>query len=175
MEVLIVVDMQNDFITGSLGTPEAEIILPKVVKRVEAANLLNEFVIYTQDTHGYNYFDTQEGELLPVKHCQYMTEGWKIPAELDELPHEFIMKETFGSEHLANVLKQHERELNEEIDRIELCGLCTDICVVTNALLLKTAFPEVEIVVRAELCAGVTPEKHNAALEVMKSCQINVI
>lgn len=171
MEVLIVVDMQNDFITGPLGTPEAEIILPKVVERVKAANLLNEFVIYTQDTHGYNYFDTQEGTLLPVKHCQYMTEGWKIPAELDELPHEFIMKETFGSEHLANVLKQ----LHEEIHIIELCGLCTDICVITNALLLKTAFPETEIVVRAELCAGVTPEKHNAALEVMRSCQIKVI
>ena len=179
MEVLVVIDMQNDFINGALGTKEAEVILPKVINRVKAAAILNEFVIYTQDTHDVNYLDTQEGTFLPVKHCIRATDGWQLPEELQDAINKCanarIEKEAFGTFAIMNTLKTFEQELEYEVDSIEICGLCTDICVITNALLLKTAFPEVVIHVEANCCAGTTPEKHKAALEVMRSCQINVI
>ena len=172
---LIVVDMQNDFIDGSLGTPEARAIVPAVVERIRQARQAGETVIATMDTHEENYLDTREGRYLPVPHCIRDTEGWRIRPEVAQLLGGCVSleKPTFGSMNLFGLLYQlagGDKEIG-----IELIGLCTDICVVSNALLLKAAFPEADISVRSACCAGVTPEKHEAALETMRSCQINVI
>lgn len=177
MKILIVVDMQNDFITGSLGTPEAQAIVPKVKKKIEQAVTNGDLIIYTQDTHFKNYLDTKEGKKLPVEHCIYRTEGWEIPDELkvpnDYHPVWYINKFTFGSMELPEYIAND--GLPFTCDEIELVGLCTDICVVSNALMLKSYFYEgVEITVDATCCAGTTPGNHEAALQVMESCQINV-
>ena len=173
MKYLIVVDMQKDFIDGSLGTSEAVEIVPKVVSKV--AKYDGE-VIFTLDTHSDNYLSTQEGRLLPVVHCVEGEEGWKLDKRLDDLCAakgcKVYTKGTFGSESLANDLRAiHEKT---PIEEIELCGICTDICVVSNAMLLKAYLPEVTITVDSACCAGVTPRSHNSALEVMKMCQIIV-
>jgi len=172
---LIVVDMQNDFIDGSLGTPEARAIVPAVVERIRQAKEAGETVIATMDTHEENYLDTREGRYLPVPHCIRNTEGWRIRPEVAQLLGGCVSleKPTFGSMNLVGLVGR----LSEGADQIgmELIGLCTDICVVSNALLLKAAFPEADISVRRDCCAGVTPEKHEAALETMRSCQIDVI
>ena len=170
---LIVVDMQKDFVNKALGTKEAEIILPAVVEKVH--NFDGE-VIFTRDTHFEDYLSTSEGKLLPVEHCIKGTDGWQIVDELEEIrgANDCVTydKITFGCKELAqDMLRINE---DEGIDSIELVGLCTDICVVSNALLLKAFLPEVEIKVDAACCAGVTPEKHTAALETMSSCQILV-
>ena len=174
MKILVVVDMQNDFIDGALGTKEAVAIVPAVLKKIK------EFqgkVIFTLDTHPEDYMNTQEGKNLPVRHCIKGTDGWKLPEEIDRLRSEknadVYEKPTFGSKKLAFDLE----ELNktEKIESIELIGLCTDICVVSNALMIKAFLPEVEISVDESCMAGVTPEKHEAALETMRSCQIKVI
>ena len=171
---LIVVDMQNDFIDGSLGTPEAVAIVPAVVERVRRARQDGEIVIATMDTHEENYLDTREGRHLPVRHCVRDTEGWRIRPEVAAQLGNCVSleKPTFGSVRLPGLVR--ELAAGAEVE-IELIGLCTDICVVSNALLLKATFPEAEISVRRACCAGVTPEKHEAALETMASCQINVI
>ena len=173
MKVLVVVDMQNDFITGSLGTPEAQAIVPNVKKKIEAAAKNGDLIVYTKDTHFPDYLDTKEGKKLPVEHCLMLSEGWQIPDEL--LPPvgytntEIIEKFTFGSLLLTELLAR------VECDEIELVGLCTDICVVSNALLLKARlYNDVEISVDATCCAGVTPESHEAALKTMEMCQINI-
>lgn len=178
MKVLVVVDMQNDFIDGSLGTKEAQAIVPNVKKKIEEAVKNGDFIIYTQDTHFENYLETREGKKLPVKHCIYQSDGWKIRSELMP-PHDYYYnvrfkdKFTFGSTELPVLL--HMDGFAEHYDEIELVGLCTDICVVSNALLLKAAFyDEMEISVDATCCAGVTPETHEAALKTMEMCQINV-
>lgn len=171
-KLLIVVDMQNDFIDAALGTKEAVAIVEAVKEKIRSYPV--EDVIATMDTHGENYMQTQEGENLPVPHCIKGTEGWQIRPDIAELLEgaEIIEKPTFGSIVLAKALKAlSERETIE----LELIGLCTDICVVSNALLLKAAMPEVKIIVDASCCAGVTPEKHLAALETMRSCQIQII
>ena len=172
---LIVVDMQNDFIDGSLGTQEAQAILPAAEARIRAARGAGETVIATMDTHGEDYMQTREGRWLPVPHCIRNTEGWRIRPELMALLEgcELMEKPTFGCVRLPERI----RALVGDGDglEIELIGLCTDICVVSNALLLKASFPEAEIAVRESCCAGVTPEKHAAALETMRSCQISVI
>ena len=170
---LIVVDKQKDFVNKALGTKEAEIILPAVVEKVH--NFDGE-VIFTRDTHFEDYLSTSEGKLLPVEHCIKGTDGWQIVDELEEIRgvNDCVTydKITFGCKELAqDMLRINE---DEGIDSIELVGLCTDICVVSNALLLKAFLPEVEIKVDAACCAGVTPEKHTAALETMSSCQILV-
>lgn len=173
-KILIVVDMQNDFIAGSLGTPEAEAIVPRVIEKVRS---FDGAIFSTHDTHYDNYLETREGMYLPVAHCVKGTPGHDIERELAEVllrrnavP---FRKETFGSVEMAEVLKNaHEKK---SIDEIELCGLCTDICVISNALLLKAFLPEVKISVDASCCAGVTPEKHKAALGVMESCHIEVV
>jgi nicotinamidase-related amidase len=172
---LIVVDMQNDFIDGSLGTAEARAIVPAVVERIRQAREAGETVIATMDTHEENYRDTREGRYLPVRHCIRNTEGWRIRPEVARLLGGCVSleKPTFGSMNLFGLLYQLS-EGEKEIG-IELIGLCTDICVVSNALLLKAAFPEADISVRRDCCAGVTPEKHEAALMTMASCQIDVI
>lgn len=168
--VLVVVDMQNDFIDGSLGTKEAEAIVPAVVDRI---NNWDGMIVATRDTHTADYLNTQEGRLLPVEHCIKETEGWQINAEvqsaLKEKNAQIIDKPSFGSLELADLMAK------EQPDEIMLIGLCTDICIVSNALILKATLPEVPMYVDASCCAGVTVEKHLAALETMKSCQIQTI
>lgn len=167
--ILVVIDMQNDFIDGSLGTREAEAIVENVKAKISAYP--PKAVYATMDTHGKDYLNTQEGQNLPVAHCIKGTEGWKIRPDIAALLKDakIYEKPTFGSTALAKDLKAA-----GDIEEIELVGLCTDICVASNALLLKAAMPEVKISVDASCCAGVTPEKHAAALETLRSCQINV-
>ena len=167
MKFLIVVDMQNDFISGALGSKLAEAIVPNVVKKVKKCD---GTVIFTRDTHFADYMDTQEGKNLPVKHCIKDTTGWEICNELKPYANKVIDKITFGSVDLPNVIKEY----GEEIEEIELCGLCTDICVISNAMILKATLPEVKIVVDGNCCAGVTVESHQTALNAMKAVQIEV-
>ena len=171
-KILVVIDMQNDFIDGELGTAEAAGIVEAVKEKIRSYPAAN--VIATMDTHFDNYMQTQEGKYLPVPHCIRGTEGWEIRPEIADLlkDAEIYEKPTFGSMKLAADLKAAAEK--EEIE-LELIGLCTDICVVSNALLLKAQMPEVKISVDASCCAGVTPVKHEAALETMRSCQIQVI
>ena len=170
-KVLVVVDMQNDFIDGALGTKEAVAIVPKVEDKIR--NFDGE-VFFTRDTHETWYLETQEGKNLPVPHCIRGTEGWQIRKELDALRKtEPIDKETFGSTDLAADLLALQED--EEISSITLVGLCTDICVISNALLIKATLPEVPIYVDAACCAGVTPESHENALKAMEACQIKVM
>ena len=167
-KILVVVDMQNDFIDGALGTKEAEAIVPYVKMLIES---FDGKVIFTRDTHFENYMDTQEGKNLPVPHCIKGTEGWHIRAELDALrTTDPVDKLTFGSKDLVEILN------NEgEIGEITFIGLCTDICVISNAMVVKAFYPEIPLKVDAKACAGVTPESHRRALESMKMCQINVV
>ena len=170
-KVLIVIDMQNDFIDGALGTPEAQAIVPNVKKKIEEYRSHDDMIVFTRDTHHSNYLSTNEGKHLPVEHCIYGTNGWEICKELDIHEPLIIDKETFG--YLGwNTLTQF---FNGKNLKLELVGLCTDICVVSNALILKATFPEADIIVDASCCAGVTPESHEAALTTMKMCQVNVI
>lgn len=172
MNILVVIDMQNDFIDGALGTPEAVAIVPKVM--VKMMNF-DGLVLATRDTHGEDYLERQEGKKLPVVHCIKGTHGWEIKDEIQQLLiSEPIDKPTFGSEALGKVLKDLNNDV-EPIDSITLVGLCTDICVISNAMLLKAFLPEVPIMVDASCCAGVTPESHERALEAMKACQIEII
>lgn len=175
-KVLIVIDVQNDFVTGSLGTPEAQAIIPNVKEKFDEYKNNKNYVILTKDTHHSDYADTSEGRKLP-EHCMYGTKGWEIVDELDYKNLDSFMvcckstfgfddwdwEETFGIAYDSSLLD------------IEIIGVCTDICVITNALLIKTYYPEAKITVDASCCAGSTPEKHKAALDVMESCQINVI
>lgn len=168
--LLIVVDMQKDFIDGALGTPEAIAIVPAVLKRIQ------EFegdVLYTRDTHFENYMDTQEGRNLPVPHCIKGTSGWELHPELKKLCESMdspvLDKITFGSRELPAYLEEH---YPEGLASAELIGLCTDICVISNAMLIKAFFPELPVSVTASCCAGVTPQSHTNALEAMKMCQI---
>jgi nicotinamidase-related amidase len=177
MKVLVVIDMQNDFIDGSLGTKEAQAIVPNVKKKIETAIQNNDLIIYTRDTHFSDYLDTKEGKKLPVEHCIKHTEGWKIPDEL-MTPWTYgnaysFDKPTFGYKKLGGKLRTLLKDC--KCEEIELVGLCTDICVVSNALLLKAEFYEdIDVSVDATCCAGVTPETHEAALKTMEMCQINV-
>lgn len=170
--VLIVIDMQNDFVDGALGTKEAVGIVDNVVTKIQG---FDGDVIATYDTHGENYMDTQEGRKLPVPHCIKGTAGWKLNEKvqeaLDKKGFLEVYKPTFGSVELIELIRKYDLKNTE----IQLIGLCTDICVVSNALLLKANFPEMNIMVDAACCAGVTPEKHLAALETMCSCQIEVL
>ena len=171
-KLLIVIDMQNDFIDAALGTKEAVAIVDAVKEKIRSYPAEN--VIATMDTHAENYLKTQEGRNLPVVHCVKGTDGWQIRPEIADLLKgaKIYEKPTFGSTAMAADLREQSEK--EEIE-LELIGLCTDICVVSNALLLKASMPEVKITVDAACCAGVTPEKHAAALETMRSCQIHVI
>ena len=173
MDYLIVVDMQNDFIDGALGTREAVGIVPAVAEKIRS---FPGRVIFTRDTHPEDYLETQEGHNLPVTHCVAGTPGWALSPQMEAVRDEASMpvfdKPTFGSVALAEHLRAaHEKE---PIDSIELCGLCTDICVISNALMIKAFLPEVPVCVDAGLCAGVTPESHKNALEAMKMCQITI-
>lgn len=163
-KTLIVIDMQNDFIDGSLGTDEAQSIVGNVRNKISEYVACGDRIIFTRDTHGDDYLNTPEGIKLPVKHCIKDTHGWQIADGLEVDGAEIIDKPTFGYTGWGSM----------KFDEIELVGLCTDICVVSNALILKALFPEVAIKVDASCCAGVTPETHRAALETMKMCQIDV-
>lgn len=172
MKILVVVDMQKDFIDGALGTPEAVEIVPRVIQKIREFDGL---VIATRDTHEEDYLDTQEGKKLPVRHCIRGTEGWEIHPEIQMLlTEEPIDKPTFGSAELGQMLKARQ-DTGETIEGITLVGLCTDICVISNALLLKAYLPEVPVIVDGSCCAGVTLDSHKAALDTMKMCQIDVI
>lgn len=178
MDVLIVVDMQNDFVSGALGTAEARKIVPYVVGRVVDGINSGEKILFTRDTHGADYLDTQEGRKLPVAHCVQGTEGWEIIEQLREYGAHPIDKPTFGSRYLGALLKAQDEDLKKQgkpgVEKVTLVGLCTDICVISNALLIKAFLPEAEIAVDAACCAGVSPESHRTALEAMKMCQITV-
>jgi nicotinamidase-related amidase len=178
MKVLVVVDMQNDFITGSLGTPEAQAIVPNVKKKIDEAVNNGDLIIFTRDTHWEDYLDTREGQCLPVEHCMRESYGWEIHEDLMPSNYNFVAvvdKYTFGDYDLPEKLGNAFDVLANNVSEIELIGLCTDICVVSNALLLKSYFYDgFNISVDATCCAGVTPESHEAALKTMEMCQINV-
>ena len=170
-DILVVVDMQNDFIDGVLGTKEAVGIVPLVKDKI--TNFSGK-VFFTRDTHQDNYLSTQEGRNLPVSHCIKETEGWQIRHELDELRQtEAIDKPSFGSVELGQLLV--DENAKESINSITFVGLCTDICVISNAMLTKAFLPEVQIIIDSKCCAGVTPESHATALSAMKACQIKVV
>ena len=166
-KTLIVIDMQNDFISGSLGSNEAQAIVPNVKKKIEEYKARGDEIIFTRDTHQSDYLETNEGKHLPVKHCINGTYGWIIADAVNYPEYKHINKHTFGY-----TLWNYEFD---ELEDVELVGLCTDICVVSNALILKAQFPNANITVDASCCAGVTPESHQAALTTMSMCQIQVI
>ena len=163
MKYLIVVDMQNDFITGTLGSKLAEAIVPNVAEKVKS---FDGKVIFTRDTHFADYINTQEGRNLPVEHCIKDTDGWQICDELKPYVNDVVDKITFGSVELPELVK--------DADEIELCGLCTDICVISNAMILKATYPEAKITVDSNCCAGVSVESHNIALDAMRAVQIEI-
>lgn len=183
-KITIVIDMQNDFLTGALANPDVVSIIPSVIEEIKSA----DFVIYTRDTHGSNYMETQEGKKLPVPHCIEGSWGWEI---VDELTPETLSsngvirktwytfnKPTFGCVDIwrDDIFSKFVKNLGDgENLEVTFCGTCTDICVVSNALIVKSLYPELTVNVKADACAGLTPEKHKAALEVMSSCQINII
>ena len=168
MKILVVVDMQNDFIDGALGTPEAVAIVPYVKQVIEN---FDGNVLFTRDTHFDNYMDTQEGKNLPVRHCIKGTSGWEIHPELEVLRKtEPLDKVTFGSSELPQILARE-----QDLESVTFLGLCTDICVISNVMITKAFFPEVPVIVDAKGCAGVTPESHKNALAAMRMCQVNVI
>ena len=168
MKLLVIVDMQNDFIDGSLSNPAAQAIVPGIVELLKS---WNGDIIATRDTHQDNYLKTQEGKNLPIKHCIEYTEGWEINSDiLMAMPmsrSSIVDKPTFGSLGWITCANDY--------DEIYLCGTCTDICVVSNALIIKACAPETKVKVFGNLCAGLTKEKHEAALEVMRSCQVEII
>ena len=167
-KLLVVVDMQKDFVDGSLGTKEAVAIVPQVVQEIES---FDGDVVFTLDTHSSIYLETQEGKNLPVPHCIKGTDGWKLDKSIEPLAsgRKIFEKPTFGSVELA------EHVAGGDYDDITLIGLCTDICVLSNAMLIKAFLPEVKVSVIASACAGVTPESHENALSAMKMCQINIV
>ena len=171
MRVLVVVDMQNDFIDQALGTKEAEAIVDNVAAKIKG---FDGPVIYTKDTHSEDYLDTQEGRNLPVTHCIKGSDGWQISPNIPVKEGAMVFeKPTFGSKELGEYLEKLAKD--NDMEEIEVIGLCTDICVISNALLIKAYLPEVKITVDSSCCAGVTPESHANALEAMKMCQINVL
>lgn len=168
MKYLIVVDMQNDFVSGSLGSAAAEKTVSGILDKVKG---FDGKIIFTRDTHFNDYLQTQEGKNLPVSHCIKDTDGWQIVDELSVYAETVVDKAAFGSMDLPNVIG----EFSDEVEEIQLCGLCTDICVISNAVILKSAFPEAEIVIDSSCCAGVSETSHNTALDAMRALQMKII
>jgi nicotinamidase-related amidase len=181
MKILIVIDMQNDFIEGALGTKEAVSIVDSVIERIE--NSKGELILFTRDTHQEDYLETSEGKKLPVIHCIEGSKGWEINEKvqrawlynedtivLPQLNNNTFDKPVFGSVKLVEFLKDHEGEITE----IELLGVCTDICVISNGIMIRNTLPDVKLIVNSSCCAGVTPGSHNKALEIMEMCQIDI-
>ena len=174
MKLLVVIDMQNDFIDGVLGNPEAQAIVPNVIEKIKAADF--DLIVLTQDTHHIDYLKTEEGKHLPIKHCLYKTKGWEIHEDILNLISSYlsydnifyIEKETFGYPY-------PEGSLIKDITEIEIVGLDTDFCVLANAMTLKAAFPNIPITIDAACCAGSTPEWHEKALDILEHCHFNVI
>lgn len=186
MKVIVCVDVQKDFIDGSLGTPEAQAIVPRIVDKINNySDKSNTLVLFTKDTHYDDYLDTLEGTILPIKHCIENTPGWSINKEIknavksnrflsyssDKIINSRVYKNTFCSSDLRDFLIKYQ----DKIEFVEFVGLCTDCCVISNVLMAKHVLPNTEIYVDANCCAGITPEKHKAALDVMRSCHINII
>jgi nicotinamidase-related amidase len=185
MKLLIIIDMQNDFIDGVLGTKEAQAIVPNIINKIKEYEGTNTNIIINKDTNKENYLDTQEGKNLPIPHCIYMTDGWCINKEISSyariaeiytyedaiIKDSRILKSTFGSLSLMSLIK----ESKESIEEIIFVGVCTDICVISNAIIAKMAAPDILITVDSKCCAGTTPENHENALKAMKMCQINII
>ena len=183
-KVLCVIDAQEDFINGALGSPEAQAIVPKIVEKLNNYPDKNTLLLFTKDTHYINYLDTFEGKHLPIPHCIENTPGWSINREIEKavkdnrflsyssgkIINSRVYKNTFGSDDLEELLVKHKND----IESVEFVGLCTDVCVVSNVLMARQKLPSTPIYVDASCCAGTTVEKHKAALEVMKSCQIEV-
>ena len=167
--LLIVVDMQKDFVDGALGTKEAQAIVPYVIRKIKEYEAAGQEVVFTLDTHFDNYLDTMEGKKLPVVHCVKGTPGWELAGELKAFTGKKFEKHTFGSMELAAYVEKG------SYDTVELVGLCTDICVISNAMVIKAAVPEMTIQVDGSCCAGVTPKSHENALNAMKMCQINIV
>lgn len=170
MKVLIVVDMQNDFIDGALGTPEAQAIVPKVQEKIAQAREAGTLVVFTRDTHQEDYLTTQEGKNLPVPHCLMGSHGWQIHESLDHQGAPCFDKPAFGSTELVKFLT-----MLPQVEAAELIGVCTDICVISNAMMIKGALPELPLTVDSACCAGVTPESHENALKAMAMCQIGIL
>ena len=170
MKLLAVIDMQNDFIDGALGTKEAEAIVQNVAAKIEAYRAEGQTVVFTRDTHGADYLETQEGRHLPVVHCVEGTRGWRISDRLNTDGAPIFNKSAFGSAALADYAASL-----TGLEEIEVIGLCTDICVISNVILLKAALPETKITVDSSCCAGVTPESHENALNAMRMCQVCII
>ena len=170
-DLLVVIDMQNDFINGSLGTKEAQAIVQNAVKKIKD---FEGEVVYTQDTHYNSYLQSQEGKYLPVQHCIKDTDGWELTLPIKQAVRGRIFeKNTFGSLALAETVRtMHEKQ---PLRSVTLIGLCTDICVISNALILKAALPEVKITIDSSCCAGITPESHTNALNAMRMCQVCII
>lgn len=186
MKILCLIDLQYDFIDGALGSPEAQAIVPNVVRKLENTDLRSVLVLFTKDTHGSDYLNTFEGKNLPVPHCIENTHGWSVNKEIsnvfdktvsklvcstDKIKNSRIYKNTFGSDDLRDLLTRYK----DEIEEVEFCGLVTDCCVVSNVLMARQVLPNTRILVDSSCCAGTTQEKHLAALEVMKSCQIDIV
>jgi nicotinamidase-related amidase len=170
MKALIVIDMQNDIVNGALGSSDAQKIVPNVKRRIDEYVKQNNIVVYTRDTHSANYLETAEGKKLPVEHCVYGTRGWELVDDIYIPGADIINKPTFGYMEWKKYFE------HDDLESIELIGLCTDICVLSNAIILKATFPEVPIFVNASCCAGVNLESHMNALSLMEnSCQINII
>jgi len=179
--LLVVVDMQNDFINGVLGTARAQAIVPSVVKKIEAYKANEDYIVYTMDTHAENYLDTQEGKKLPVKHCIYDSEGWSLNPDIaqaikgaksvDSQEAVEYQKGIFGSWALGEDVKRWEAA----VESLEFVGVCTGICVISNVILVKTALPEMPVIVDAACCECVTSESHITALDAMELLQVEII
>ena len=185
--ILVIVDMQNDFIFRdcALGTAEAEAAYGKLCNYLATTSADYDYIVFTRDTHYADYLDTAEGKKLPITHCIKNTTGWEIPERLYDLAKKhtachsllptLVDKYTFGSINLPDVLADLTEDVGQKDMLVEFCGLCTDICVVSNVLMTKAHFPEAQIIVHEEFCAGVTPASHDAAIITMRACQIDVI
>lgn len=192
-KVLVIVDMQNDFVDGALGTPEAQAIVPKVADYIRTHADKDTVLVFTKDTHEVNYMDTQEGKHLPIAHCIKDTHGWELAPAIQEalydvreqyhsfdsyfpyITNHIVCKPSFGSLDLVNLLYVLDDMQPDDISEITLMGLCTDICIFANSVLAKTTLPEIPVRVVADCCAGVTPESHQRALDAMKMLQIEII
>ena len=173
-KVLFVIDMQVDFVTGALANEEAQNIVGNIAAKVKAYQDAGHAVFFTKDTHGESYMETQEGRLLPVEHCIVGTPGWEIVEGLREFATKdnTLEKGAFGSLELP---KWVYKKTDGDFDEMEFCGVCTDICVINNAMIMKAAFPEIALTVDSSCCAGVTPESHQNALQAMAACQMNIL
>ncbi|MBS4959809.1 MAG: cysteine hydrolase [Clostridiales bacterium] len=165
-KLLVVVDMQNDFIDGALGTKEAQERLPLVLEKVKSSLKASDEIVFTLDTHNEDYMDTQEGKHLPIPHCIRFSPGWELHKSLQSIPGKRFEKNTFASQQLAQYI------VDQSFDEVELIGLCTDICVISNALLIKAFAPNLLLSVDSKCCAGVTPQSHDNALKAMEMCQV---